>query len=74
MFSVRRRNNDGQLWGHCDSCARFVNGEGCSHCTQAEHVDRAREAIERYLVGNGKVDRRYVPPSDDVLEVARAPP
>eukprot|EP00974_Lingulodinium_polyedra_P063213 6101867-Lingulodinium_polyedra.AAC.1 len=27
VFSARRWRNDGQLWGPCDACARFVNGE-----------------------------------------------
>eukprot|EP00974_Lingulodinium_polyedra_P025182 2434409-Lingulodinium_polyedra.AAC.1 len=34
MFSVRDR--DGEGWGHCDWCDKYVSGHGCSHCTMAK--------------------------------------
>eukprot|EP00974_Lingulodinium_polyedra_P035244 3384443-Lingulodinium_polyedra.AAC.1 len=74
MFSVERRVQDGEFWGHCDLSANFVSGKDCTHCTESKHVQRVRGQIKRRLVPECRVDPIYEPPDDQEPEVARASP
>eukprot|EP00974_Lingulodinium_polyedra_P081804 7920811-Lingulodinium_polyedra.AAC.1 len=74
MFSVERRAQDGEFWGRCELCAKFVSGKDCMQCAHSKHAQRAREQIEQCLVSDGRVDPIHEPPDDQELEVARASP
>eukprot|EP00974_Lingulodinium_polyedra_P092674 8977743-Lingulodinium_polyedra.AAC.1 len=37
MFSVGRRAQDGEIWGRCDLCAKFVSGKDCTRCSRSKH-------------------------------------